>query len=156
MWMGLTTDGVRSMHRNWNLLAFDPGLTTGVAVWSGVKEDEPSTWQLDVEQLWNFLNEEFIQGTSARLTFICESYIISERTLKTSRQAWSLEIIGALKLCAYLGEHTLVMQQAAAAKRFAPNERLKAIGWYRPGRDHANDALRHMYLYAAKTHLVTV
>jgi hypothetical protein len=50
---------------------------------------------------------------------------------------------------------TAAKQSPAQGKTFATNAKLKKVGWYHqtPG-GHANDALRHLLLYATKQGLV--
>lgn len=146
--------------RERHLLAVDPGLTTGLAVWDIPQyEDElkgPRATELDVEQLYRLLTQLLLEGAYT-YTVVCEAYTISERTMKNTRQNWSLEIIGVLKYMCWLRGHIFApLQSASAAKSFATNERLKGCGWYIPGRGHSNDALRHLLLFSVKEKIVTL
>lgn len=135
------------------VLAVDPGLTSGVAIWhSHLRDDPPWACQLDVPGFWR-LAEQMTAGR--HVVVICEAFVISTRTIKGSQQTWPLEHIGVLKyLCAKHG-HQIVLQQASAAKTAVTNERLREWGWYQPGQDHANDALRHLGLYLIRTGTIT-
>jgi hypothetical protein len=125
-------------------LAIDPGLTTGVAILDG--ELGITTLQLQPTELY-----EFITNMGDRLdvfdAIVCEAYMISPDTLRKSRQLWSLELIGFMRYVAWRSNITFKLQQASAAKKFVTNEMLKKYGLFIPGRDHANDALRHLVIY---------
>lgn len=150
--MAHTHDGERSMPK---LIAVDPGLTTGVAMWDPEVEQRPTAVQYDVSGMHAFIHTTCMQGYDV-YDIVCESFTISERTMKMTRQTWSLELIGALKYVSEIRGHTFTLQTPAAAKRFADNTRLRQIGWYVPGRDHANDALRHLFLYAVMKKIISL
>lgn len=134
------------------VLAVDPGLVSGVAVWCD--DGSLTVDQLDGSALWDMVEAEASAQRSGPLTVVCESFVISARTIKASRQTWSLEHIGVLKFLCRKHGCEIVLQQASAAKSVVTNERLKQWGWYRPGRDHANDALRHLGLYLIQRRLI--
>lgn len=137
-----------------HLLAVDPGLMTGLATWSP-DAPAPVAFELPLENMYEYVRDTLVNGFIT-YDIVCEAYTISERTLKSSRQAWSLELIGLLKWAAWHRGHTFKLQQASSAKRFADNPRLKSVGWYIPGRDHANDALRHLFLHAVQRKIITL
>ena len=81
------------------------------------------------------------------LDIVCENFIITVQTAKLGAGTWSLRYIGALELLAKLGNLKMTLQQPAQ-KDFAPNDRLKALGfWHKGGGGHALDALRHAVIY---------
>ena len=41
-------------------------------------------------------------------------------------------------------------QRPAEAKKFATDDKLKALGWYKGGFGHADDAARHLLVFLAK------
>jgi len=88
------------------------------------------------------------------LHVVCESYIVTANTLKKSRQNWSLEGIGVFRYLARTSDAEFTLQSPADAKTFATDEKLKAMGWHVPGRDHANDASRHLLLYCLKRRII--
>ena len=129
-----------------NILALDPGKKTGWAA-------------------YDFTTKRFVSGegdfiTSARrahaiaaehndeLSIVSESFTITVNTAKNTQATWSLELIGVYRYLslAYCRED-LTLQAPAAAKRFSSDDRLRAMGWYTPGKGHANDAARHLMLY---------
>jgi hypothetical protein len=129
------------------ILAVDPGGTTGWASWNdGVVE-------------WGQIPGG-VMGARSRLVelvgyvdvLLIERYTIGERTVKFSRQSDALEITGGLKWT--LGVGDLVMQQPRDAKRLFTDERLRSLGWWARGEEHARDALRHLGFYLAKKRLI--
>lgn len=83
---------------------------------------------------------------------ICESFRITQETIRKSRQTASLEIIGVLRWLASSHGHKFVLQTPADAKRFMTDAKLRSLDWYSPTTGgHTNDALRHLGLYLAKT-----
>ena len=133
------------------ILSIDPGGTTG---WAFVDEDH-----LDLVTAGQAKQFEFCQMAEAHAigvhktpadVIVIESYTVTPATIKLTREYAALEIIGT---CRYLAEahgRKFKLQTPAAAKRFMTPERLRNLGWWRPGEDHARDALRHLGLYLAE------
>ncbi|MCI0545543.1 MAG: hypothetical protein L0Z49_14050 [Actinobacteria bacterium] len=123
------------------VMAVDPGKHSGWAVldYDGAFEAGEADY-LDVVDLADKLKPEVL---------VVEKYIIPPRAFNSP---WSLEVIGALRWWARSKNWTVVVEQlAASAKQFADNDRLKRLGWYTKGSDHARDATRHLALYVATT-----
>lgn len=137
-----------------HLVAIDPGLMTGVAVWTP-ETPKPIGFELPIENFYEWVRDTLVSGFE-KYDVVCEAFVISQRTVKGTAQPYSLELIGLLKWVCWLRGHTFSLQQASSAKRFADDARLKAIAWYIPGRGHANDALRHMFLHCVKEKIVTI
>jgi len=116
----------------------------------------------------SFVGERNAQGVLTRelqTRLIVEDFIITAETLKKSRQTWSLEAIGALRyLVELFGDYpipvddgrgliipriSMTLQSPSSAKAFATNDKLRNVGWYVPGKGHANDAARHLLVYCA-------
>jgi hypothetical protein len=82
---------------------------------------------------------------------VCEDYIITQRTIKLSRQNMSLESIGVLRWLCSAWMIRFVLQTPSEGKGFGTDEKLKRLGWYRPTPGgHANDATRHLLTFLAK------
>lgn len=132
------------------VLAADPGLTTGFALWyPGC--DVPQAGQ--IEGLEVFLSQvmlwlELKPETPALI--IAERFIITPETAKKSQAPWSLEVSGGLRFLCHRYGAEYAQQTPAEAKRLIHDDRLKALGWYKPGKVHANDALRHLAYGLAK------
>lgn len=128
------------------VLACDPGGTTGWATfWNGTVtagQCEPLVF-LDAAN-------DFLHAAGSDAHVIVEKYTIGYETLKKSRQYDALYVIGALQWLAHRHRSSVFLtQMPAEAKRFTPNAKLQEMRWYKAGQEHANDALRHLYLYLA-------
>jgi len=131
------------------IIAIDPGKMSGGAVYRLNDQDgQPfSSWQCDFDELCKHMIE---MGAAHRdnLDVVSESFIITINTAKNTQATWSLELIGVARMVSrlYTGQE-LVLQTPAAAKRLCSDDLLKALGWYKPGQGHANDAARHLGLF---------
>lgn len=125
------------------VLALDPGKMSGWAKFDTITE-EFTSGQEDYDGLCRLL----MQNTHASVDLVSESFIITVNTAKNTQATWSLELIGVARMVSrlYTGQD-LVLQSPAAAKRLCSDELLKTLGWYKPGKGHANDAARHLGLY---------
>lgn len=124
------------------ILAVDPGVATGWAIL-----DEDLAFGIDNDQV---LFCDWVNDFSANFSVIvCESFRINASTVKMSAQPASLEIIGFLRWLAYSRAIPFILQEPAE-KKFMPDGKLKALGWYQAGPGHDNDALRHLGIYLAK------
>lgn len=139
------------------VLAIDPGLATGMCLFSMVPDEEPiliSSWELSMQEF----------GPTARAVFdeygldlevVCEKFTITQETAKKSQAPYSLEVIGMTRLLMWdagLDGASLPLQLPADAKRMFPNPALKTLGyWHRGGEGHALDSIRHGLLYLVKT-----
>lgn len=138
------------------LLAVDPGKKTGWAsfdtttmVLSGATE-APANEFLDKIVPWIDRSAGLVL---ARI--IVERFVITTETAKkgVGDEHWSIEQMGVLRHHArWAGLEFDGTQTLSNAGKFAPNERLRAVGWYVPGRGHANDALRHLLLNIGRNH----
>lgn len=134
------------------LLTVDPGKATGLALFQVDQGDNVTqVWskETDFMETCNEVNK-VCRAYGPRLRIVCESFVITPQTGKNSAAPFSLEVIGVIK---YFTEafrvESLVFQTPQKAKNFCPNPRLKAVGFWHRGGDHARDALRH-----GVTHLV--
>lgn len=132
-----------------NVVSFDPGTATGVAVWNDGVFDSCT---LDVGGVFDRISN--LRGSDV---VVCESYAFRSGSEKFVRVYDSLHIIGALKYqCQQLGIE-LILQSPAEGKGFCDNKRLRLFGcWVKGQTDHERDALRHLCLYLAKQKLIQV
>lgn len=143
------------------ILAVDPGGTCGFAYTYCDEIDDSTTCLPFAEQL---PPQEFLVWAHSSvgdltvvpdLELVVEKFTITQRTLTNSPQHDAIEVIGALRyLMRAYREAELVMQQPAEVMRLFSDTRLKELGWYRPGKVHANDALRHLGYRLAKRGLL--
>lgn len=134
------------------VLGVDPGKTTGWAVYDSATGGIVDVGQLDREAFVDYLVPRLEDLAKPKLDIACERFVIAGGTVEKSHtdENWSIEQVGILRHWARRYGHEFTLQGAGDAKKFADNDRLKAIGWHRPGKVHANDALRHTLLRIAK------
>lgn len=128
-----------------SILSFDPGKTTGWALFTG-----GVVWDAGQDQPQEFLermDDWTMRSTYGDAQVVGERYIITPETLRKSRQHWSLEIIGAARYLCTRSGIPFTLQSPSEAKAFATNDKLRQLGWYVRGMQHANDALRHLLVF---------
>jgi hypothetical protein len=139
------------------ILAVDPGKTTGYGllfVDDKGKLDSVSFNQLTMD---DFLPAaaEMIEDWGSRTTVVCESFTVTQRTTKQrGERLWSVEQIGVLRWLTTRALGSYLEQSPSDAKSFATDKKLKSIGWYTVGMEHARDAARHALLYCVRGNLV--
>jgi hypothetical protein len=122
--------------------AFDPGLMTGWALWLDGDHDSGED---DFEGIVTRVHE----GIDANI-IVAERYVITAETLRKTRQTTALEVIGFLRAHAFWSQAEFYLQAPSDAKHFTTDAQLRAIGWYKTGKGHANDASRHLRLWLTK------
>lgn len=128
------------------LLGIDPGRKTGVAVLDLLLETCTGTEE-PFENL-GFKLEELI--STLRPAVICENFVININTVKNTQATWSIEGIGIARYLATKYDCPFEVQAQSSAKRFVTNDRLRALGWYVPGKGHLADGQRQALLYAVR------
>jgi hypothetical protein len=132
------------------ILAVDPGKVSG---WASLRLGEFYSGQKDGMELLRWVDEMLQRGT--QFTLVCEDFIYTAATAKKTRQTWSTESIGVLRFLADKYQTEFVLQTPLDAKKFATNDKLKRLDWYRGTKGgHANDAARHLLLYCVKRGLI--
>ena len=144
------------MTKSRHVLAVDPGLATGVALFSIEPGGEPvllDSWEVKFDTFPVVVRQAF--ATYPDIEVVCEKFTITVETAKKSASPYSLEEIGCLKLMmldAGLPWDNLPLQLPGNAKAMFPNPKLKKLGyWHRGGAGHALDAIRHGLLYLVRT-----
>lgn len=133
------------------IVALDPGGTTG---WASYTEyEDPAVMKFDWGQigpeehhlkLHNFLG---LQQTD-EFKIVCESFEFRQGKQRANINLISKEYIGIAKLfAAERLRSPVVFQTAGAAKGFVTDPKLKIMGLWVPGKQHARDALRHLLYY---------
>ena len=127
------------------ILALDPGKTTGAVMieWAGeVPPDPVLVWsaQIAFDGISVFLDEHIASGLDL---LVMERFVISDRTVRSSRQMEPLTVLGGATIFAQLRGIPVRMQAASDAKNAFPNEALRR--WSIKG-PHAKDAMRHALL----------
>jgi len=128
-----------------HVLAIDPGKMTGFA-YVNRSDGTFLAGELAFDGTCDML-EGYASAFQEDLTVFSESFIINAYTAKNTQAPWSLELIGVARRTSrkYTGRD-LALQSPSQAKGFSSDDRLKKMGWYTPGKGHANDASRHLLL----------
>lgn len=128
------------------ILAVDPGLMTGIALFLIEEGTVTLVWSQEVGEIpIDFLIEEVIEEYKDNLEVVFERFVIGP---KTPNSPWSLEKIGVIKFLCRKHSVKYTIQTPGQAKNFVTNKRLKNIKiWHKGGKGHALDALRHGVLY---------
>lgn len=138
-----------------SVLALDPGLRTGWALW----HDEQFTCGIsDPEDSWDVMDRlSTLLGEVEGSTVICEKFTITAATGKKSTigMNWPLELTGVARMLAARHDLAFVQQTPAQMKTYATRAKLEAYGFWRPGReDHHMDAAGHLLLFLRKNNLI--
>ena len=127
-----------------NLLALDPGHTTGYAIFKGLR-------LVDFGQI----DSSSVGGTFDRVLGLCKRYKIDAVVYEDYRvyrwrkdhhvgsELHTTRVIGAIESACYVESIPFTKRAAHIAKGFCTDERLQEWGLYHEGLKHANDAIRH-------------
>jgi len=142
------------MKRTTKLIAIDPGKATGFAVIDFEDMDNISVVQSSELEQYETCEtvEKLLEEDASSYEIVMEKFTITTQTGKnTNGGNWSPEIIGCVRYFAQKFDVPFTEQTPAEAKKFVPNDRMKAVGiWHVGGEGHARDALRHGVLYLVK------
>ena len=126
------------------LVALDPGETVGLAYFDDGE-------LIDVEQIklsfkkhdWNPLIDRVC--TLWPTVLVYEDYKIYPGLSKvhTLSGVPTLKVIGAIEFMCSHNKYQTISQMASTAKGFSTDEKLKEWGFYKKGKRHAMDAIRH-------------
>jgi hypothetical protein len=132
-----------------NILALDPGETTGWAFFAGLEllqcgQINTSDASVAPKALISLLNE-----FHPVVQIVMEDYRVYQ--WKAKDHAWNPlltpRVIGMVEMFAYQSDIPVVKQSAQTGKGFMTDDRLKEFGFYRRGERHARDAIRHACQY---------
>ena len=134
-----------------DVLAMDPGETTGLAAWDS-KNSEILLWQWETKEIGPCFQKLAEVLQKVPLDHLrAEDYKVygwkanehSFASLHTPR--W----LGAIEAAAYISQVPFTVKLAQHAKTFWTDGKLQGCGIYHPGMKHARDACRHLALYMA-------
>jgi hypothetical protein len=135
----------RFVQDNTTTLCFDPGHTTGYAVFRGLELVE---WgelvTKPIETAAEVLNDMI--HMKAPHIIVMESYRVYKWKAKHhgGSELLTARVIGCIETLAVIHfVPNIIKQPAHIAKAFCTNQRLKQWGFYDTGARHANDAIRH-------------
>lgn len=126
------------------IVAFDPGRTTGVALYNG--NAQPGEEKILAYQL-----SEPLLSIWGELQVLDPDEVVYERFQYQRRpnvDLYPVEVIGVIKLWTQIyKEADLKEQTPAQAKNLWTDSKLKTLGLWKPSLPHAMDALRHLLYY---------
>ena len=127
-----------------HVIALDPGITTGVALYTNWPKKYIKTDQLKLphEGFFDYL----VQNKPTEIVY--ESFIYQRRNKVV---LYPVEVIGVIKLYAQTYDIPLYVQSASQAKGFITDEKIKALGLWTKGYPHGMDALRHLLYHEIVT-----
>jgi hypothetical protein len=133
-----------------NALALDPGRTTGYA--QGLIKDGVML-VVTGQRKMNQSEFMFLLTESAPDYIICESFEFRHGIHRHhGADMYSRELIGIVNLYVQMNVPNVELKMQQPMKdsptTFFKNSRLKEMGIYKPGNDHANDAARHLCYWA--------
>lgn len=128
------------------IIAVDPGETCGWAM-ANFEEDKWTPSQVAAGQSKaNDWEDWTADNLTPEVLLLVETFTITARTAQMSQQPRALETIGVMKFLARRAGCRIEFQTPSSAKRFATDGQLKKMGLWKPGQDHARDAIRHLVL----------
>lgn len=133
------------------IIAVDPGEMCGWAMASigeeSFRAEAISAGQSKADDWEDWAYANVAEGH----VMVVEKFVVTARTAQLSPQPRPIEVIGTMKfICRLRGATYDGSQSPSAAKRFATDVQLKKVGLWKPGQDHARDALRHLLLAIVK------
>jgi len=129
------------------ILWLDPGGTVGWANFQKPNQrDGYTSGQFDHSETWDQLNLAFELWNIDLLGYESFQY----RNNLPRADLTPVENIGVIQEWArqhHVETYSQVPGQAVGKQAFFTDDRLKVLGLYKPGKKHANDAMRHLLYY---------
>lgn len=127
------------------IIAADPGNMTG---WASINIGDE--WNPNAVNAGQLSSDEFCDwlatiGNQADL-IVYETFTITSQTTRKSPQPIPMEVIGVMKFLARRSNTRIESQSPGSAKQFVTDAQLRKLGLWKPGQDHARDAIRHLVL----------
>lgn len=130
------------------VLALDGGEDTGWALYDADLESLFSVREID-----DFLSlgaelETWLSAHGPETAVIAERYVVTALSARKDPHLHATQVYGMARWLALKHGATFVMgQTSSAALGLVSDQWLRALGWYHPGKDHGNDACRHVVKY---------
>lgn len=119
----------------------DPGLMTGWSMLMYGKDFDSGQCQfIDVGELVQQYGRTYQNSMSVGW----ERYIVTSGGARTGTPEPSLETIGMVRWLCYENNVTVLNPVPSAMRMLGSKDKLKTLGWFKPGKQHANDASMHL------------
>ena len=128
----------------------DPGKTTGVACYQ-LYAARFKSFQGDFNEVGDEV-EVMLDVESGNAAIGWEQYLVTKGRAGTA--SYSLEMIGVLKRLAYVHHAVVLPAMPSSARKLGDDPKLRALGWYKPGLRHANDAANHLLAYLLRERML--
>lgn len=129
----------------------DPGKVTGVACY-----DLEDAWfhstQKELADLRLYFSEALLPAYGDVMTIGWEMFINTSGGARTGDPSFSNEAIGLVRSLAQEHGIPLLKPQPSSARKLGNPVMLRRLGWYKPGKGHANDAAQHLLADLLKRH----
>jgi hypothetical protein len=135
------------------IMWLDPGLSTGWAVWYPITMKFLSGVADGLISAITYVTTVLSRPLASHAAIGWEAFTIRPGSSRLRLDTTALEVIGAVKWVAHeLG--ATVLAPAQPADRSLGQKHLKALGWHRPGPDHADSAASHLASYLLRERLM--
>ncbi len=133
------------------VIAYDPGGTTGVAWFAPGHGKAPTTVEVPGFRLgmYSYLDSIELQWAGREVMILGELFTPRKGALTTQLDA--IYINGAAEAAAHRQGWGFQLRTPADAKSFSTGEKLRKLGWWVVGGDHARDANKHLLLWLCTT-----
>lgn len=121
----------------------DPGLTTGMATYDLENPKTFMSWQYDGPDLEARLRYLFSEH-GERMVIGWERFIVTSGGVRTSTPRHAIDAITRVRLMALGADVPVLKPQPSSARKLGSPVMLRRLGWYKPGKVHANDASQHL------------
>lgn len=125
----------------------DPGLVTGLATYD-LEHPNFMSWQYEPDDVVRRLHQ-LLEICDGRMRIGWEKYLVAGGPHKGTAK-YSLEIIGRLQDFALVHGVEVLPSQPSSARALGQVTYLRRLGWYKPGKPHANDASQHLLAHLLK------
>lgn len=137
--------GMSAIHTNDMTLCFDPGHTTGWALFEGFRLHDSGELvtepiEIAVESIRDLFNN------CAPDIVVIEDYRVYRWRQKhhVGSEMLTTRVIGVIEtFCVTEYIPDVYKQPASVAKKFCTDKKLREWGFYKPGQKHTRDAIRH-------------
>lgn len=137
------------------IIAFDPGGTTGIAIYDDIELNEPLWYRYSLshdDHHWELWDELLTEGPFDAVVY--ETFTYQRRPLDkgVSLELISREYIGIIKLAAkrHPNEIKNLVPQSPSQRMFWTDEKLRKLGLW-VSSPHERDATRHLLYYVTQT-----
>jgi hypothetical protein len=129
------------------VLCIDPGPHTGVA-WYDSDAGSFAAYEAAPEDVWDCFETKWLRWADV---VVVEDFIIGGARAKEANV--TIEMIGVMRYLCKRESVTFVTQPPGAHK-FAQGDKLKRLGWYTVGSDHARSATGHLVRFLVERGLL--